>query len=159
MAADTPTRLDWQLGREFGTIAQGANDIMLCLLNILTTRKGSDPHRPRFGSDIFEHLGLPITQAAPRVAAAITEAVRIWEERIVLTAVPYVFEKQPGSDTASVAVFTLSWRLVGLGDIAGELDISIGDPIAPDQPVTVRRILATEAGVPIATDLNQLIEI
>ena len=157
--AETPTRLDWQLGREFGTIAQGANDIMLSLLNILTTRKGSDPHRPRFGSDIFEHLGLPITQAAPLVAASITEAVRIWERRIVLAAVPYVFERQPDSTVASVAVFTLSWRLAGLGDIGGELELSIGDPVAPEQPVRVRRILATEAGVPISTELDQLIEI
>ena len=58
------TYVDWQCKlNEIGGIAEGVNDINQCIAIILETPKGSDPHRPDFGSDILKYVDYPINIA------------------------------------------------------------------------------------------------
>ncbi len=50
---------------------------------ILSTPKGSDPHRPEFGSDINTFVDLPLTViTAGKIKAEIKEAIERWEPRV-----------------------------------------------------------------------------
>jgi phage baseplate assembly protein W len=52
---------------------------------ILTTPKGSDPHRPEFGSDINSFIDLPLTViTAGKIKSEITDAIERWEPRVTL---------------------------------------------------------------------------
>ena len=53
MQFDTPISKHWQLAPGDSGLAQGVDDIDLCIHNILSTRKGSDVTRPDFGSNHF----------------------------------------------------------------------------------------------------------
>ena len=51
------TYVDWQLKlNAIGGVAEGADDINQCIAIILLTKKGSVPHRPTFGSDIYKYI-------------------------------------------------------------------------------------------------------
>jgi len=55
---------------------------------ILTTPKGSDPHRPEFGSDIWQYVDSPLTAlTAGRIKAEVVDAVETWEPRAKVKAV------------------------------------------------------------------------
>jgi phage baseplate assembly protein W len=50
---------------------------------ILTTPKGSDIHRPEFGTDIFQFIDQPITQLTiGKIKAEIVDAIETWEPRV-----------------------------------------------------------------------------
>jgi len=50
---------------------------------ILTTPKGSDPHRPLFGSDLWQFLDQPLTVLTKgRIKAEIIDAISTWEPRV-----------------------------------------------------------------------------
>lgn len=50
---------------------------------ILTTPKGSDPHRPDFASDIWQFIDKPLTAiTVGRIKAAVVEAIETWEPRV-----------------------------------------------------------------------------
>jgi phage baseplate assembly protein W len=50
---------------------------------ILTTPKGSDPHRPLFGSNIWQFIDQPLTVITRgRIKAEIIEAIETWEPRV-----------------------------------------------------------------------------
>ena len=60
------TYVDWQLKlNSIGEVAQGVDDINQCIAIILLTKKGSVPHRPTFGSDIYKYIDYPINEATP----------------------------------------------------------------------------------------------
>lgn len=74
---------DWSItvgnpGQVVGDVA----DINQCIGIILTTRPGSDPHRPLFGCNAWLHLDKPIPVARPLVVADVIEALELWEPRI-----------------------------------------------------------------------------
>lgn len=80
------TYVDWQLKlNEIGSIAEGVDDINQCIAIILTTRKGSVPHRPTFGSNIYKYLDYPVNEASPNIIREATDAINLWETRIKLT--------------------------------------------------------------------------
>ena len=120
-------RLDWSLSRAgFGQIVQGAYDISECILNCISNIKGSDPFRPDFGSDIWEHISTPVTVAGPNMILAIRQAVTRWEPRITLEFVRYTYQDQyaaPG--ITSGFVFEIGWKLVG-GGVTGQTEILLG---------------------------------
>lgn len=75
--------VDWQLKlNEIGDVAQGIDDINQCIAIILTTQKGSVPHRPTFGSDILKYIDSPIHVAIPNIIRETYDAIEIWEKRI-----------------------------------------------------------------------------
>ncbi len=69
----------------YGEIVQGLEDIAQCIRIILTTPKGSVPHRPQFGCDAWRYLDHPETQSLPHVIRECTDAVATWEPRATVT--------------------------------------------------------------------------
>ena len=50
--------VDWQFKLNgIGDVAEGVEDINQCIATIINTPKGSDPHRPTFGSNIYKYVG------------------------------------------------------------------------------------------------------
>lgn len=77
------TYVDWQCKlNEIGGIAEGVNDINQCIAIILETPKGSDPHRPEFGSDILKYVDYPVSEAKANIIRETIDAITKWETRI-----------------------------------------------------------------------------
>ncbi|AJC66496.1 MULTISPECIES: GPW/gp25 family protein [Dickeya] len=70
-----------------GTIVEGADDIAQAISIILRTPRGSDPHRPEFGSNLYLYIDYPIDRAIPHVVRESVEAITRWEPRCKLLAV------------------------------------------------------------------------
>ncbi len=82
------TYVDWQYKlNKIGSIAEGAEDINQCIEIILATRKGSVPHRPTFGSEIYKYVDYPINEAIPNIVRETTDAITLWETRINVNSV------------------------------------------------------------------------
>jgi hypothetical protein len=81
---------DWQpkLGA-IGEVVEDMDDIDQCIRTILSTPKGSVPHQPDFGSDVWRYLDWPIAAARPNVVREIVDAIALWEPRVEITAVSY----------------------------------------------------------------------
>jgi phage baseplate assembly protein W len=55
---------------------------------ILTTPKGSDVHRPDFGSNLWKFIDQPLNAITlGRIKAEITEAIETWEPRVKVLSV------------------------------------------------------------------------
>lgn len=72
---------DWQ--PELGTdgIVGGLDDIDQCIRTILLTPKGSDPHRPTFGSNLHLYIDWPQNRVTPHLVREVVLAIREWEPR------------------------------------------------------------------------------
>ncbi|WP_122300365.1 GPW/gp25 family protein [Pseudomonas syringae] len=72
----------WQpaLGRP-GEIVEGLRDIDQAIRIILTTPKGSDPHRPEFGSNLHLYIDHPVNRVTPHLVREAVDAIRRWETR------------------------------------------------------------------------------
>ena len=82
------TYVDWQLKlNEIGGIAQGVDDINQCITLIITTQKGTDPHRPTFGSDVYKYIDYPVNEAKPNIIRETIDAISLWETRITINSV------------------------------------------------------------------------
>lgn len=75
-----------------GDIVQGLDDIGQSIHIILRTPRGSDPHRPEFGSDLQRYIDWPIEQAIPHVVRETVDAIRRWEPRCQLQSVKPVVD-------------------------------------------------------------------
>ncbi|NNJ15440.1 baseplate protein [Pseudomonas putida CSV86] len=77
------TASHWQpaLGSS-GEVVQGLRDIDQAIRIILATPKGSDPHRPEFGSDLHLYIDWPSHQVTPYLVRETIEAIRRWETRV-----------------------------------------------------------------------------
>ncbi len=82
------TFVDWQYKlNDIGSVAEGVDDINQCIAVILTTRKGSVPHRPTFGSDIYKYVDYPVNEALPNIIREATDSIAQWETRIKTTSI------------------------------------------------------------------------
>lgn len=80
----TDTR-NWQLNiNDPATIVDGVDDIAQCIYIILNTVPGSDPLRPTFGSNVYQHLDKPIGDVQPMLIYDATTAIEKWEKRIIV---------------------------------------------------------------------------
>lgn len=79
-----------------GEIVTGVADINQCIYIILTTPKGSDPHRPTFGSELHLYLDYPIDSARPHLVREAVDALSLWEPRIQVMRVPVTRESESG---------------------------------------------------------------
>ena len=61
-----------------GEIVEGIEDLRQRIKIVLETPKGFDPHRPEFGSNIWQWLDKPFTIAMPNVIAEAYEAIEKW---------------------------------------------------------------------------------
>ena len=85
---DEITYADWQYKLDtIGSVAEGKEDINQCIAIILLTPKGSVPHRPDFGSNIYKYIDYPVNEAAPNIIREVTDAITLWETRIKLNSV------------------------------------------------------------------------
>lgn len=82
------TYVDWQFKQNsIGEVAEGVDDINQCISIILTTRKGSIPHRPTFGSNIYKYIDFPVNEAKPNIIRETIDAINLWETRIKVNSV------------------------------------------------------------------------
>jgi len=89
------TYVDWQFKLNgVGDVAEGIEDINQCIATILNTPKGSDPHRPTFGSDILKYVDYPINIAKANIIRETIDAITLWENRISVNLVVVEFENQ-----------------------------------------------------------------
>ncbi len=98
--------VDWQPKlNEIGEVAQGIEDINQCIYIILTTQKGSVPHRPTFGSDIFKYIDYPVQEAVPNIIREVIDAISEWETRIEI--------KEIGTEIdVSMVKIKIEWTLI-----------------------------------------------
>ncbi|AVG15396.1 baseplate protein [Chromobacterium vaccinii] len=96
--------LHWQPALNRPDLVEAEADIDQCIRIILTTPKGSDPHRPDFGSDIHLYIDHPVSQAVPHVVREAVEAIRQWEPRCQLVKVA------PLVDGARI-ILRVTWRI------------------------------------------------
>lgn len=77
---------NWQKRRNtIGDVAVGIEDIKQCIYTICTTKKGSIPFMPEFGTDIFETIGENSDDAIDTISAVWTKEVPIQEPRCEIT--------------------------------------------------------------------------
>ena len=77
------TYVDWQYKLNgIGSIAEGVEDINQCIAVILSTQKGSVPHRPTFGSDILKYVDYPVNIAKANIIRETIDAITLWEKRV-----------------------------------------------------------------------------
>jgi hypothetical protein len=102
----------WQprLGAVGETVTDLA-DIAQAIHLIVTTPKGSDPHRPEFGAAVLQYLDRPQLEEAPALISEIARAILAWEPRLELVSI------SPRHDLAHVTL-AITWRLKG--GLAGE---------------------------------------
>lgn len=80
--------VDWQPKlNEIGSVVEDIDDIDQCIKIILMTRKGSDPHRPEFGSDIWQYIDAPVNVAIPNIIREAMDAINIWETRVQINTI------------------------------------------------------------------------
>ena len=88
------TYVDWQLKlNSIGEVAEGVDDINQCIVIILLTKKGTVPHRPTFGSDIYKYIDYPINEATPNIVREATDAITMWETRIKINSIKVEIEE------------------------------------------------------------------
>lgn len=104
MQFDTPISKHWQLAPGDSGLAQGVDDIDLCIHNILSTRKGSDVTRPDFGSNHFDYIDTPEDVFVPNIVREVVLAIQTWEKRAVVEEVIF-------NGNAPHIVMTVSWRV------------------------------------------------
>lgn len=99
MTTPTPytsiTSAHWQpaLGTP-GEVVEGLRDIDQAIRIILTTPRGSDPHRPEFGSDIHLYIDWPTSRVVPHLVREAVDAIRRWETRVTLVQVLAEIEEE-----------------------------------------------------------------
>jgi phage baseplate assembly protein W len=82
MVDTLPRRAHWQIALGGAGYAEALDDLRQAIAIILLTRKGSDPLRPAFGSDIWRYIDHPIDRARPHLVREVVEAIRRWEPRV-----------------------------------------------------------------------------
>ncbi len=82
MNASLPTYLHWQPALGSDGFACAYEDLRQAVRTILTTRLGSDPLRPDFGSRVPDYIDWPIDRARPHIVRETVAAIRKWEPRV-----------------------------------------------------------------------------
>lgn len=154
---------DWSLAvGAIGNVVEGIDDINQCIVTILSTKKGSDPFRPDFGSDVWEWIDRPLPVAVPNMKRAIFEAVGLWEPRVIVTSVEHAYQNEAGRQEPVQAgmKFNISWKLRQT-QTTGSVEVILGlyDQLvkAAQQtpPVLTNQQLTTETSEELQTETSQ----
>ncbi len=99
------TAAHWQpaLGTS-GEVVEGLRDVDQAIRIILTTPKGSDAHRPEFGSDLHLYIDWPTNRVTPHLVREAVDAIRRWETRVS------VVQVQVSIDVEHITV-RVQWRV------------------------------------------------
>jgi hypothetical protein len=82
MTPDIGTNLNWQPALGADGIVSGLEDIDQCIRIILSTPKGSVPHRPDFACDIHKYIDWPQDRAVAFIVREAREAILKFEPRV-----------------------------------------------------------------------------
>ncbi|MDF0606618.1 GPW/gp25 family protein [Neisseriaceae bacterium TC5R-5] len=96
--------LHWQPALHRFDLVEAEADIDQAIRIILATPKGSDPHRPDFGSHLQRYLDYPVNQALPHLVREAVEAISLWEPRCELVKVVPLLE-------GSQITLRVQWKL------------------------------------------------
>lgn len=101
------TAAHWQpaLGTS-GEVVEGLRDIDQAIRIILSTPKGSDPHRPEFGSDLHLYLDWPTNRVTPHLVREAVDSIRHWEPRVSVAQVKVQIN-------AAQIIVQVHWRVAG----------------------------------------------
>ncbi|MDS9879363.1 GPW/gp25 family protein [Pseudomonas protegens] len=99
------TAAHWQpaLGTS-GEVVEGLRDIDQAIRIILTTPKGSDAHRPEFGSNIHLYIDWPVNRVTPHLVREAVDSIRQWEPRVSVVQVQVAIE-------GSNVTLRVQWRV------------------------------------------------
>ena len=99
------TAAHWQpaLGTS-GEVVEGLRDIDQAIRIILTTPKGSDAHRPEFGSNIHLYIDWPVNRVTPHLVREAVDSIRQWEPRVSVIQVQMSIE-------GSHVTLRVQWRV------------------------------------------------
>lgn len=109
MTTPTPytniTAAYWQpaLGTS-GEVVEGLRDIDQSIRIIMTTPRGSDAHRPEFGSFLHLYIDWPTNRVTPHLVRETVDAIRRWEARVS------VVQVQVNIDAEHITV-RVQWRV------------------------------------------------
>lgn len=112
------TSADWSMkldtpgepGSGLGRVVQGVDDVDQCIAIILTTPKGTDALRPTFGTEIWNFIDAPISEAGPAIVREVTQSITQWEPRVKVLSVRSAPVLETGQAGAQVEI-TISWQL------------------------------------------------
>lgn len=114
------TALEYPLSVRSGSAAiiTGEASIEASLLQILNTYRGSLPHNPYFGSNLFRLIFEPVTAVAISAGSTyIVEAIKEWERRIQITAITGDSSRRAiDGVTVNVIDFSITYRLVATNE-------------------------------------------
>ncbi len=107
VSIDALLTVNWQpkLG-ELGAVVEDVEDVNQCIRGIITTPRGSVPHEPEFGSDVYLNIDAPVNVAVPAMIRDAHEAIRLWEPRAVV-------EKVTPRWTGEAWELEVTWRPAG----------------------------------------------
>lgn len=134
----------WQFSLQgVGVIVEGLADVRQCIDVILRTQKGTDPFRPQFGSDIFDHMDKPVQVAVPNIKMAIIEAIDMWEPRVKVKAVSHTYNVDGAN---SQIIFHIVYNIVD-EDLLDSLQLTLDGSILTTDGGTVNKLIL-EALIP-----------
>ena len=96
--------MHWQPSLSGGGVVEGVQDVDQAIRIILRTPKGSDPHRPTFGSNVHLYIDSPVNQVVPHLVRESVDAIKEWEKRCELVKVT------PTIDGSQVTL-RVQWKL------------------------------------------------
>jgi len=110
--------VDWQCKLNgIGGVAEGIEDINQCIAIILQTQKGSDPHRPTFGSDIMKYVDYPVNTAKANIIRETIDAINLWETRVKIN-------KTEVEINGSTILIKVEWTLAS-GKTSGTAEVTL----------------------------------
>jgi phage baseplate assembly protein W len=77
---------------EYGAVVTDLDDIIQCVLLILSTDKGSDPFRPEFGFNLDRLVDKPVNFVIPNGKLGILDALEQWEPRITVRKIEHTLD-------------------------------------------------------------------
>lgn len=102
-----------------GDVVVELEDIHQCILTILSTPRGSDPHRPDFAVNLLDWVDKPINAVRSVMVRDVLQAIAKWEARAAVQRVTV----DVGTDGASLTL-TVSWIPSELENDGGQLVVS-----------------------------------
>jgi phage baseplate assembly protein W len=104
-----------------GELVTDTQDVDQCIRIILTTPKGSDPHRPLCGSNLHLYIDYPANSARPHIVREAVNALREWEPRIEVVKVTVSLV-----DVAALAC-VVEWKFVaGVAEESFMTNLALG---------------------------------
>jgi uncharacterized protein len=121
LSSDVAGHLSGLKSDKLGELVTDTQDVDQCIRVILTTPRGSAPHRPNFGSNLHLYLDYPINSARPHIVREAVNSLREWEPRIEIVKVDVAL------DGLAALACTVEWAFVaGVSDASFSTTLALG---------------------------------